>query len=74
MSDLVTLTHRMRETEARVLEIEKFVAATVVHQKNAEAFMKSTNGHVAWLVKLVAAALVMAVLAFVFQGGLALPL
>ena len=68
------LSIKMVSLEMRLTALETKDAVADVHRVNVEKRLDGIEGTLRWLSRLMIAALIMAVMAFVVGGGLALPL
>lgn len=61
--------HRLSQIEGRLNGIEKADAVAEVHHSNVENRLKSIEGTLVWVVRLIIGAILSMLMAFVLSGG-----
>lgn len=63
------ITRRLSDIEERVRAVEVGAATTAAHNANVERRLSSIEDTLKWLVRLVVGGLIMALVAFLINGG-----
>jgi hypothetical protein len=70
VDDVGRMYTKMSTLEGRIAEIEKTIAVTSVEFISVKNDLKDIKDGLSWVTRLIIGALILAVLAFVFGGGL----
>jgi hypothetical protein len=70
VDDVGRMYTKMSTLEGRIAEIEKTIAVTSVEFISVKNDLKDITDGLSWVTRLIIGALILAVLAFVFGGGL----
>jgi hypothetical protein len=70
LDDIGRMYEKMSSLEKRTSEIEKIIAVTSVEFVSVKSDLKDIKDSLTWVTRLIIGALILAVLAFVFGGGL----
>jgi tetrahydromethanopterin S-methyltransferase subunit B len=66
------ITDRITKLEGRVVDVERSIAITAVEFLSVKNDLREIKDSLTWVTRLIIGALILAILAFVFGGGLQL--